>query len=112
MSAIEALDVQLAELRRLIGAARAVCYTGRPRRPRGAARRMRYTVEVELPLTVEVYDAIRGAEVTRDTPPDPDWVALAVRLGPLDVTEVLPPEVLANLEDDALERLRRAADEP
>ncbi len=73
---------------------------------------MRYTVELELRLTVEIYDAIRGAEVTPDTPPEPDWVAVAVRLGPLDVTEALPPEVLANLEDDALERLRRAADEP
>ncbi len=79
---------------------------------------MKYTVEVELPLTVEltltveVYDAARGAEITRETPPEPDWIALAVRLGPLDVTEALPPEVLAALEDDALERLRRAADEP
>ena len=112
MSAIDALDGQLRELRRLVAGARALCYTGPPRRPRGVARRMRYTVEVELPLDVEIYDAARGAPVTRETPPEADWVALCVRLGPLDVTEVLPPEVLANLEDDALERLRRAADEP
>jgi len=32
MSAIEALDGQLLELRRLIGTARALCYTGRPGR--------------------------------------------------------------------------------
>jgi len=32
MSAIDALDVQLAELRGLIGKARALCYTGRPGR--------------------------------------------------------------------------------
>lgn len=73
---------------------------------------MRYTVELELPLTVEIYDAARGLEATREAPPEPDWVALAVRLGPLDVTEALPPDILANLEDDALERLRRAAAEP
>ncbi len=73
---------------------------------------MKYTVEVELPLTVEIYDVARGAEATDETPPEPDWVAVAVRLGPLEVTEALPPEVLANLEDDALERLRRAANEP
>jgi len=30
MSAIDALDVQLAKLRGLIGTARALCYTGRP----------------------------------------------------------------------------------
>jgi len=109
MSVIDALDGQLAELRRLVATARAL-YTPRPRLRRPA--RMKYTVEVELPLTVEIYDAARGVEATRERPPEPDWVALAVRLGPLDVTEVLPPDVLANLEDDALERLRRAADEP
>jgi hypothetical protein len=73
---------------------------------------VRYTVELELQLTVEIYDAARGVEATRESPPEPDWICFAVRLGPLDVTEALPPEVLANLEDDALERLRRAADEP
>jgi len=112
MSAIDALDGQLRELRRLVAGARALCYTGRPRRPRGVARRMRYTVEVELPLTVEVLDVARGAEATRETPPEPDWVAVRVTLGALEVTNDLPPEVLANLEDDALARLRRAADEP
>jgi len=71
-----------------------------------------YTVELELPLTVAVLDAARGAAVTRDTPAEPDWIALRVTLGALDVTEALPPDVLADLEDDALERLRRAADEP
>ena len=111
MSAIDALDDQLRELRRLVAGARALCYTGRPRRPRGAAHRMRYTVELELPLTVEVLDAVRGAPATREAPPEPDSVALLVRLGELDITAALPPEVLANLEDDALERLRRAADE-
>jgi len=112
MSAIDALDGQLRELRRLVAGARALCYTGRPRRPRGAARRMRYTVELELPLTVEVLDSMRGASATREAPPEPDFVCLCVRLGELEVTGHLPPDVLANLEDDALERLRRAADEP
>jgi len=73
---------------------------------------VRYTVELELPLTVDVMDATHGADGTRDTAPEPDWVCLSVKLGPLDVTEALPPDILANLEDDALERLRRAADEP
>ena len=73
---------------------------------------MRYTVELELPLTVDVMDSMHGVEATRETPPEPDWVCLSVKLGPLDVTEALPADILANLEDDALERLRRAADEP
>jgi len=112
MSAIDALDGQLRELRRLVAGARALCYTGPPRRPRDVARRMRYTVEVELSLTVKVLDAAQGAPATRETPPEPDFVYLSVHLGALEVTAFLPPEVLANLEDDALERLRRAADEP
>ena len=73
---------------------------------------MTYTVELELPLRITVCDALHGVEATRDTPAEPDWIELVVQLGALDVTEALPPEVLATLEDDALERLRRAADEP
>jgi hypothetical protein len=71
-----------------------------------------YTTEVELAVTVEVLDAARGTAATRATPPEPDYIALCVRLGPLEVTEALPVEVLAGLEEDALERLRAAADEP
>jgi hypothetical protein len=73
---------------------------------------VRYTLELDLELTVEVLDVARGAAATRDTPPEPDWIELRVTLGTLEVTASLPPDVLANLEDDALERLRRAADEP
>jgi hypothetical protein len=73
---------------------------------------MRYTTEVELALAVEILDVARGAAATRATPPEPDYVALCVRLGPLEVTDALPVEVLAGLEEDALERLRAAADEP
>jgi len=73
---------------------------------------MRYTLELELPLDVEVVDALHGPTPTRTDPGAPDWVELCVRLGTLDVTEYLPPDVLQNLEDDALERLRRAAAEP
>ena len=73
---------------------------------------MIYTTEVELAVTVEVLDAARGTAATRATPPEPDYIALCVRLGPLEVTEALPVEVLAGLEEDALERLRAAADEP
>ena len=73
---------------------------------------MTYTLEFELPLTVEVLEAVRGAEATRDTPAEPDEVELCVRLGPLEITDALPLDVLAYLELDALERLRRAADEP
>ena len=109
---LTALDAELATLRGLVARARALCYTSRPRRPRDIARRMRYTVDVELPLTVEILDAARGAAPTRETPPEPDWVAVRVTLGALEVTDHVPPEVLATLEDDALERLRRAADEP
>jgi len=53
-----------------------------------------------------VLDVARGAPVTRETPAEPDWIALRVTLGTLDVTEALPGDVLANLEDDALQRLR------
>ena len=73
---------------------------------------MRYTVELEVPLTVVVVECERGAAGTRETPPEPDFIALSVWLGALNVTEYMPPDVVANLEDDALERLRRAADEP
>jgi len=73
---------------------------------------MRYPVELELSLAVEVLDVARGDAATRHTPPEPDYIALCVRLGELDVTDYLPPEVLAELEGDALERLRAAADEP
>jgi hypothetical protein len=55
---------------------------------------------------------VRGAEATRDTPAEPDEIELCVRLGALDITEALPLDVIAYLELDALERLRRAADEP
>ena len=73
---------------------------------------MRYDVECELTLAVEVLDAARGTPATRATPPEPDYIALCVRLGPLEITEALSAEVLADLEEDALERLRAAADEP
>jgi hypothetical protein len=71
-----------------------------------------YTLEIDLALTVEVLEAVRGAEATRDTPAEPDEVELCVRLGSLEITDALPLDVLAYLELDALERLRRAADEP
>jgi hypothetical protein len=70
-----------------------------------------YTVELELPLTVEVLECSRGARATRETPGEPDAVALSVRLGALEVTGHLPPDVLATLEDDALERLEADAAE-
>ena len=73
---------------------------------------MTYTVELDLALTVEVLEAVRGAGAGPWAPPEPDWVGLCVRLGALDVTEALPVDVLETLHDDALERLRRAADEP
>jgi hypothetical protein len=73
---------------------------------------VRYTLEIDLALTVEVLEAVRGAEATRDTPAEPDEIELCVRLGALDITEALPLDVVAYLELDALERLRRAADEP
>ena len=73
---------------------------------------MTYTTEVELAVTIEILDAARGAAATRATPPEPDDIALCVRLGALEVTDALPVEVLAALEVDALERLRAAADEP
>ena len=73
---------------------------------------MTYTLEFELPLTVEVLEAVCGADATRDTPAEPDEVELCVRLGPLEITDALPLDVLAYLELDALERLRAATDEP
>jgi len=71
-----------------------------------------YTVEVELALTVEVLDAMRGAPATREAPPEPEYVCLSVRLGALEVTDYLPPDVLDVLEADALERLEAAGAEP
>jgi len=71
-----------------------------------------YTVALELPVTVDVLDAVRGADATRATPAEPDSVDLLVRVGAVDVTGALPVDVLENLRDDALERLRRAAEEP
>ena len=73
---------------------------------------MRYTTEVELAVAVEILDATRGVPATRGAPPEPDFVALCVRLGALEITDALPLEVLAELELDALERLRRLVDEP
>src|SRR5262249_56879741 len=98
-AAIAALDGQPPGLGGLGAGAGALGYTARPGGPRGVARRMRYTVEVELPLTVEVLDAAKGALATRETPPEPDYVYVSVHLGACDVTGFLPPEVLANVED-------------
>jgi hypothetical protein len=72
---------------------------------------MRYTTWVELELAVEILDATRATPGSRWTPPEPDEVALRVTLGALEITDALPAEVLADLEVDALERLRAAADE-
>jgi hypothetical protein len=71
-----------------------------------------YTVDLELPVTVEVVLAVCGARGGPWTAPEPDAVELRVTLGALEITAALPADVLATLEDDALERLRRAADEP
>jgi hypothetical protein len=73
---------------------------------------MRYTTEVALAVAIEVVDATRGEPATRGAPPEPDFVALRVQLGALEITDALPLEVLAELELDALDRLRRLADEP
>jgi hypothetical protein len=73
---------------------------------------MTYTLELELPLTVEVVHAERGHRGGPWTEPEPDSIALRVRLGDLDVTAALPRDVLAGLEDDALERLYWEAQEP
>jgi hypothetical protein len=71
-----------------------------------------YTVELELALTVKVLHAERGSRGGRWHAPEPDTVELRVRVGDLDVTQALPADVLAALEDDALERLRPEVDEP
>lgn len=74
---------------------------------------MTYTLELELAVTVDVVHAERGHRGGRWREPVPDAVELRVHLGDLDVTAVLPADVLADLEDDALERLEdAAADEP
>jgi hypothetical protein len=71
-----------------------------------------YTLDLEVPVTVEVVHAERGSRGGPWEEPEPDSVELRVTLGTLDITAALPPDVLAGLEGDALERLRRAADEP
>jgi hypothetical protein len=73
---------------------------------------MRYVTALELEVAVEVLDATRGAPGSPWTAPEPDAVTVAVWLGALEITDALPAEVLADLELDALERLRRVADEP
>jgi hypothetical protein len=73
---------------------------------------MTYTVELEVALTVEVLHAERGSRGGRWHAPEPDSVELRVSLGELDVTQALPADVLAGLEDDARERLETAAGEP
>jgi hypothetical protein len=71
-----------------------------------------YTVELELPLTVEVIDAGRGTRGGPWEAPEPGWVELRVSLGALDITAALPRDVLEGLEGDARERLEAAAAEP
>jgi hypothetical protein len=71
-----------------------------------------YTVELDVEVTIEVVDAVRGAAATRETPPEPDAVELRIWLAGVDLAPLLKGDVLDALEADALERLRRAADEP
>lgn len=73
---------------------------------------MTYTLELELALTVEVVNAERGSRGGRWEAPEPESVELRVCVGELDITAALPADVLAILEDDALERLRPEVDEP
>ena len=73
---------------------------------------MQYTTTLELEVCVEVVEAVRGNPGGRWTPPEPDEIALRVTLGALDLTDALPPEVLADLELDAFDRLHAAADAP
>jgi hypothetical protein len=64
-----------------------------------------FTLDVELPLTVEATGAVCGTRGGPWEEPEPDSVDLVVRLGALDITGALPAEVLASLEADVLERL-------
>lgn len=73
---------------------------------------MKYPLELDLEVTVEVVDAVRGAEATRDTPPEPDAVELRIWLAGVDLAPLLRGDVLEAIEADALERLRAAAAEP
>jgi hypothetical protein len=73
---------------------------------------MRYTTAVELELAVEILDAVGGRAGSLWAPPEPAAADVAVYLGGLEITGALPPDVLAALELDALERLEAAAAEP
>lgn len=73
---------------------------------------MQYTTTLELEVAVEVLEAVRGTPAGRWTPPEPDEATVRVTLGPLDVTDALPPETLADLELDALDRLRAESGAP
>ena len=73
---------------------------------------MTYTLELDLPVTVEVIDAGRGTRGGPWEAPEPGWVELRVCLGALEITAALPRDVLEGLEGDALERLEAAAAEP
>jgi hypothetical protein len=76
----------------------------------------RYTTEVTLDVEVEILSATRGTagrygdRPERCYPAEGDAVELCVRLGTLDLTAALPPDVLEALAEDALERLQDAAD--
>ena len=73
---------------------------------------MTYTIDLDLAVTVEATRAVRGARGGRWEAPEPDEVELRVYLGPLEITDALPADTRAALEDDAFVRLSTAVLEP
>ena len=73
---------------------------------------MQYTTTLELEVCVEVVEAVRGHPSGRWTPPEPDEASVRVTLGTLEITDALAPEVLADVELDALDRLRAESGAP
>ena len=73
---------------------------------------MTYSIDLDLSVTVEATGAVRGARGGPWEAPEPDEIALRVYLGTLEITEALPPDTRAALEDDALVRLSEAVREP
>jgi hypothetical protein len=77
-----------------------------------------FRAEVTLDVDVEIVDASRGHRGRVGDrpeacyPDEPEEVVLAVRLGGLEITDRLPPDVLEYVRADACERLHEAATEP
>ena len=73
---------------------------------------MTYSIDLDVSVTVEATGAVRGARGGPWEAPEPDEIELRVYLGTLEITEALPADTRAALEDDAFVRLYEAVRDP